>query len=113
MRNRHLYVSLHSFKGGQLAPAGGPTRPGVGQLAPVVVIPLFFNPDKTLGSRFPKLREYIAKTKNLLPIIMLRNSTFKHGVCRWYRKKGQLAQVSPTLSWYIDQRKGCLFMLGQ
>ncbi len=54
----------------------GPTRPGrwansprqVGQLAPVVVIPLFFNPDKTLGSRFPKLREYVAKTKDLLPI---------------------------------------------
>ena len=56
------------FEGGQLAPAGGPTRPGMGQLAPVVVISLFFNTDKTLGSRFPKSREYVAMTKTLLPI---------------------------------------------
>ncbi len=56
------------FQGGLLAPAGGPTRPGVDQLAQFVVISLFFNPDKALGSRFPKLREYIAKTKNSLPI---------------------------------------------
>ncbi len=32
----------------------------VGQLDPVIVISLFFNHHKTLGSRFPKLREYVA-----------------------------------------------------
>ena len=52
-----LYVSLHSFTGIN-------SLRQVGQLSPFVTIPLFFNPDKTLGSRFTKLREYVAKTKN-------------------------------------------------
>ena len=47
----NLYVSLHSFKGAN-SPRGE-----------------FFNPDKMLGYRLPKLKEYVAKkTKNLLPI---------------------------------------------
>ena len=40
------------------------------------------NPDKTLGSRFSKLREYIAKTMNSSHICYV--ILFKHGVCGRY-----------------------------
>ena len=69
----------------------------MGQHAPVVVISLFFNIDKKLGSRFPKSGEYVAKTRTCyIGLYMLRNSTFKHGVCGT-QKKGANSPRSPLL----------------